>query len=228
MRTLIATLSLLLTLNLIAQNDCSTYYPFEEGSVTEYESYNPKGKVEARMKYTVSNVRKNGGKTVATMRTDLYDKKNELMMTNEFEMACDGSSFTMDFKSLMNNPGMEQFQSMETKVTGTNLEIPNTLAPGQSLKDASVQIDVDMGGISMNIFSEITDRKVESRETVTTPAGTFECMVITQSSEVKMMVGKVKTMEKTWLAKGVGMVKTESYNSKGKLQGSTVLVARSN
>lgn len=225
MKTWMVTLGLIWSVGLFAQGDCSKYYTFNEGVTTEYESYNKKGKVTARMKYTVTEVSKSGGTTTATINTDLYDQKDELLMSNTFDMACDGSSVSIDFKSLMNNPGMEQFQNAEATVTGTNLEIPNSLSPGQTLDDASVNVAVDMGGMNMNISTEITERKVEATETITTPAGTFDCVVISQSSQAKMMVGKVKTIEKTWLAEGVGMVKSESYNAKGKLQGSMVLTA---
>jgi hypothetical protein len=225
MKTWIFALGLMCSVVLYGQNDCSKYYPFNEGTTTEYESYDKKGKTVAKMKYTVSEVSKSGGATTATINTEFYDKKDELVMTNAFDMNCDGSSVTIDFKSLMNNPGMQQFQNAEATVTGTNLEIPNNLTPGQTLNDANVNIAVDMGGMNMNITTEITDRKVEKTETVTTPAGTFECVVISQSSQAKMMVGKVKTVEKTWLAAGVGMIKTENYNAKGKLQGSMVLTS---
>lgn len=224
MKSWIFGLSLMLSLGLFGQN-CSTYYPFEEGTVTEYESLNAKGKVQGKMKYTVSGVSKSGGTTTATVTTDLYDKKGELVMNNEFEMLCTGSSVSIDFKSLMNNPGMEQFQNAEAKVTGNNLDIPNALVPGQVLPDANVEIAVDMGGMNMNISTQITDRKVEATETITTPAGTFDCVIVSQSSQTKMMVANVEAVEKTWLAKGVGMVKTESYNAKGKLMGTTLLTS---
>jgi hypothetical protein len=225
MKTWITTVMLLFALTIFGQGDCSKYYPFGEGTVSEFESYDRKGKLEAKMKYTVNNVSHTGGATTATVNSELFDKKGQVIMTNEFDMRCDGSTVTMDFKSLMNSARMQQFQNGEATITGTNVEIPNTLTPEQTLADASVNITMDMGGMKMNMETRITDRKVIGMETITTPAGTFKCVAITQTSQVKMMVANQKGIQKTWLAEGVGMVKNEYYNANGKLQGTTVLMA---
>jgi len=75
----------------------------------------------------------------------------------------------------------------------------------------------------MNITIAITNRKVEAVENVTTPAGTFECYKISYDIDTKMMFTvKVKGVE--WYAKNVGLVKSESYSTDGKLMGSNLLV----
>ena len=74
----------------------------------------------------------------------------------------------------------------------------------------------------MNMSVSITNRKVEAVENITTPAGTFECYKITYDVATKMMIN-VKMKATEWYAKNVGMVKSESYTSDGKLAGSTLL-----
>ena len=54
-------------------------------------------------------------------------------------------------------------------------------------------------------------------------AGTFDCYVIYSETKTKMMMANKTFPSRTWLAKGVGMVKQESYNKNGKLMGSMVL-----
>jgi hypothetical protein len=184
-----------------------------------------KGKMEGTLKYSVSDVTHSEGTTTATINSELFDKKGNSVMSSAFDMSCNGSTVTMDFKSLMNADMMKQFRNSEIEVTGTNVELPNMLSAGQTLPDASMNIVVNMGGINMNMTTDITDRKVVGTETITTPAGTFDCVVVTQSSSGKMMMAKFNSTQKTWLAEGVGMVKTESYNGKGKLQSTTVLTA---
>lgn len=226
MKTAIITTTIaLFSIAVMAQSNCSKYYPFGEGHVSEYEMLNKKGKTEGTMKYTVSNVNNSGGSTTATINSELFDKKGKSVMSSAFDMSCNGSTVTMDFKSLMNADMMKQFENSEVNITGTNVELPNTLSAGQTLPDADMNIVVNMGGMNLNMTTDITDRKVVGTETITTPAGTFDCVVISQSSSGKMMMAKFNSTQKTWLAEGVGMVKTEDYNAKGKLQSNTVLTS---
>ncbi len=75
----------------------------------------------------------------------------------------------------------------------------------------------------MNMNVIIENRKVEAKETITTPAGTFECYKISSeiSSKVAFVNQKFKSVD--WFAKGVGMVRTETYDKKGKLESYALL-----
>jgi len=228
MKSLITTLIMLLAMTVIGQVNCSKYYPFGEGTISEYEMLNKKNKPEGTFKYTVNKVSNSVGITTATINSELFDKKGNAVMSSEFDMSCDGNAVSMDFKSMMNAGMIKQFQNSEVEMTGTNMDVPNNLSPGQNLPDAGIKVTVNMSGITMNMTTDITDRKVANTETITTPAGMFDCVVITQSSSGKMMMARFNSTQKTWLAEGVGMVKTEDYNKNGKLQSTTVLTSFSN
>lgn len=121
---------------------------------------------------------------------------------------------------------MKQFKDMDTEVTGTNLVLPNNLSVGQTLPDASIDIKISMSGINMDVATKIINRKVIGRESITTPAGTFDCYVITSTTELAMTMGMNQSSNaKEWIAEGVGMVKHEDYNKKGKLTNSSLLTA---
>ena len=74
----------------------------------------------------------------------------------------------------------------------------------------------------LSVFS-ITNRKVEAIETITTAAGTFDCVKISYDVESKMMF-TIKAKGAEWYALETGLVKSESYDAKGKLTGSQELV----
>ena len=81
-----------------------------------------------------------------------------------------------------------------------------------------------MGDVNM----EITNRKVEQQETLSLPAGSFDCYKITYATtiKVKMMgIGFPIHMQVTeWFAPKLGrMVKSETYTKNGKLAGTTQL-----
>jgi hypothetical protein len=85
-------------------------------------------------------------------------------------------------------------------------------------------MNIKLAPINMKMSVNTTNRQVEGRETVTTPAGTYDCVVISWDHESKMGI-KVSGSAKQWLAEGVGMVKQENYNKKGKLAGYMELTA---
>ena len=116
---------------------------------------------------------------------------------------------------------------MEMEITGTDIEIPNNLSVGQELADAHVMIKIDMGGMSMKVNVDQENRKVEKQETITTPAGTYDCLVVYSETKSKMMMAKQTFPTRVWLAEGIGMVKQETYNKSGKMTDSMLLTAHS-
>ena len=100
------------------------------------------------------------------------------------------------------------------------MRIPNQLAVGYQLPLG--EMIVDLGGF--RVKSTVTENEVVDREEITTPAGTFKCYVIKQTSEGRVMGIKSATTLKMWYARGIGMVKRESY-SKGELLSSSVLTS---
>jgi hypothetical protein len=155
-----------------------------------------------------------------TMSTS--DKKGNGIGDISYDISCDGSGISIDFKSLGNMAMLKQFESMETKITGTNTTLPNSLSVGQELPDSNMNMEISMSGISMKVNTLIKDRKVIGKEKVTTPAGTYNCLILEQTTIADVMGKKISTTSKSWFAEGVGMVKQESYN-KGKLQNKSIL-----
>lgn len=100
------------------------------------------------------------------------------------------------------------------------LSIPNKLSVGYKLPLGIMY--VDLGGF--RVKATITENEVVDREEITTPAGTFKCYVIKQTSEGRVMGIKSETTTKTWYARGVGYVKMETY-SKGKLFSTSLLTS---
>jgi len=218
------TLTAFFALNLsFGQTSCSQYYPMVEGATFEYTSYDKKGGEEGRINYKVTNVTGSGDNISATMVMDIADKKGNTY-SSEYNITCDGDVVKVDFKSLMNEQMLSQFGEMEMDITGTDIEWPNNLSVGQSLPDGNLNVKMKMSGaINMNMNVETINRKVEKKESVTTPAGTFDCYVVYSETKTKMMVGNQVSPSRVWLAEGVGMVKQESYNKSGKLMASSLL-----
>lgn len=208
-----------------AQSNCSKYYPMVEGAAMTYTSFDRKGKEDSTVEYKVVEVQDSAGETKATMNMELKAKKGGVF-TSEYKLTCRDGKVIIDFKTLMNQQMLGQFGGAEMDITGHDIELPNNLSVGQELADANVKVSGSMGGaFNVNMTVEQINRKVEKKEKISTPAGSFDCYVIYSDTKTKMMMGTQTFSARMWLAEDVGIVKQESYNQKGKLMGSMQLSA---
>ncbi|WP_053991127.1 hypothetical protein [Mangrovimonas sp. TPBH4] len=215
-----------LTIN--AQNNCSQYYPFKEGVAFELTKYDKHNKVETVTKTTVKSVQNNSNETIATLHTQIVDDKGKETVSTDYDMICDGNQVEIDMKELLRHTLASSTEhsssNVETNITGTNSIMPNNLKTGQNLPDSIVEMEFKTESLNMTFSIKTENRKVLGTETITTPAGTFNCIVIEYETTAKVMITK-HTKSKLWLAEGVGLVKEEEYNKNGKLLSSQVLTA---
>jgi hypothetical protein len=115
---------------------------------------------------------------------------------------------------------MQSFQDMDIEVDASKYELPDLSSKtGSTLADGSLKITMaSTSSIGISMTLQITDRKVEERENITTPAGSFDCVVLSQKISTKMMI-KIQGASKEWYAENIGLIRSESYNKKGKLTG---------
>ncbi|MEQ8418540.1 MAG: hypothetical protein RIB64_00945 [Arenibacter algicola] len=219
MRTLILIYSLFLVSSTALSQNCSKYYPMEEGTSFQYTMTNKKGKTEGITDYSITNVENTGGVTTASMNMKFTDEKGKEIFVSDYKLSCTGDVVKIDYNSLVPAQMMKQYTDMgvEMEISGTDIELPNDLSVGQGLDDANVAMSIKMPGMNMNIKVDQLNRIVEKKESVNTPAGTYECYVITQDNVSETMGVKQTMQSKLWLAEGVGMVKQETYNKKGDL-----------
>jgi hypothetical protein len=205
--------------------DCSAFYPFREGAKMEYTNYDKKGKVESTTQNTVKVIKETASGLVAEVSTLIQDKKEKEVYSGTLEVRCEDGKLTFDLNSMIDPAIYESLSSMEIQLEGDALQMPNSLSVGQELPDASMKITAGTGGMTiMTTNIKIVNRKVEGKETITTSAGTFECYKLSQTTEVKMMISRsFDSVE--YFAEGVGMVRTENYDKKGKLESYTELTA---
>ena len=208
---------------LYAQSNCSMFYPFKDGLKMEYTYYDKKDNLESRTESTVKAVKALPNGVEATIANTVFDKKGKEQFSGEYLVRCEDGVIKMDASAML-NPAMQQsFSNMEITIEGEGLAIPQKLETGQELPDASTNIKAGSGGINIiNMTVNITGRKVIGQETITTPAGTYNCYKLTQTTDVKMMLGKSFTSIE-YYAEKVGLVRSETYDKKGDLEGYMVL-----
>lgn len=120
------------------------------------------------------------------------------------------------------NAAIEEMKK-NIKITGEMRGIPRYPKVGD-LPDYEFQFKLSIVSMSANG----TDRKITRTEKLQTPAGTFDCFVMEETVTSKVLM--VKEVEKTisWYAYGIGLVKEETYDKKGKLTSTILLNHTSN
>lgn len=207
-------------------NAQETFFPTKEGMVLTYKSFDKKDKVSGMTKYTIEKVNINGSDIDFTYLCEVLDNKEKLVFKEEITVHQKGDVMYIDMGNFLNKAAFQQDGEMpaEVEVKGNNMEIPLNPSPGQTLPDASIEMAMKMGFVNMKMSADITNRKVEAIEDITVTGGTFKCYKF--SGDVNTVAMGIKVQAKTieWFAKGIGTVKTESYDKKGNLTGRTELV----
>ncbi len=220
--------SVLLAASLIAQDCGEGYFPVKSGAFIETKNYDAKGKLSGTNQQTILAVEQMAGGLSLKVKSEQFDNKDKPLSTQELGMRCENGVFYLDMKNFLDPNTMGGMKDMEMSVDGLDLEFPNVLQVGQTLKDGDIQVKFMSGGMSiMNMSVKIYNRKVEAIENITTPAGTFECYKLSYDMDVKSIM-KMTVKATQWVAKHVGAVKTESYDKNGKLVGYSILTAYRN
>ena len=216
----------LLSAKLTAQ-DCKFFFPTEKGTVLETVNYDKKGKVIGYISQKILDNKQEGDAQIVTFEQSSRDAKGENKTKSTFEVKCEDGKFYFgldDYFEDMNLNEYEENPEMEVVVDGDGLYFPGDLEAGEQLPDGSITVKVMTGGVPMITMTvTVSNRKVDADESVTTPAGTFECYKISQDVEMKAIM-RIRMKETQWIAEGVGIVKSETYDKKGKLMDSSELV----
>lgn len=207
-------------------NAQETFFPTKEGMVLTYKSFDKKDKLSGMMKYTIKKVNISGNNIDITYLCESLDNKEKLVFKEEITVHQKGDVLYVDMGNLLNKSAFQQNGEIpaEVEVKGNNMEIPLNPSPGQTLPDANIEMAMKMGFVNMKMSAAVTNRKVEAIEDISVSGGTFKCYKF--SGDVNTVALGIKVQAKTveWFAKGIGTVKTESYDKKGEMTGRTELV----
>lgn len=214
-----------------APAQCNEFYSLQNGSEWEYETYNGKGKLSGKNRQKVTSFTKTSNGFDATVHSVMTDEKEKELMNGDLQFKCENGTMYIDMRNFISEEQLKAFSNYEMKVESENLEVPSSLSVGESLKDGSVTVTASGAPFPMKMTMTITDRKVEGKESITTPAGTFDAYKISSKMKLQNQMGVTVNNEFSsveWIAPKVGVVKSESYNKNGKMNGYTVLSKRVN
>lgn len=99
--------------------------------------------------------------------------------------------------------------------------LPAKMHPGDTLPETHCTVTV----MGLKAYFHITDRRVLRKETITTPAGTFDCVVVREHKEEDAPFHHPDNWLDNYYAPGFGYVRHDKYDKNLRLQEIEVLVS---
>lgn len=228
-KMLLAIVALLVCHTMQAQYFCTT-----QGTELHYVNYDEAGQSLSNETVTVYNVVKNAsGESAQYLAKIVTNKTKNNTSYTLYNWNYDGNVTTCQ-EDLMYGPYIKsdsdpakydskarQAMAEELKLKGDNsFTIKKHASAGESIPDRTYSLIFNMLKNEINI----SGAAYMGEEKVSTTAGKFDCIKISYLKRTKIVL-KTETVRVTeWYAEGIGLVKSESYNTKGEPDGKTILV----
>ena len=226
-KVLFILLAVSLASNVYAQ-ECNAALFLKKGAMLTYTDYTKKGKLENTSVHETLSVTEEDGGLTAAIKTTLFDPKGKEQFSTQYAAGCKDGLFYMDMLRFfdMGKLADQDQKDVELLIDGDILSFPMNMQAGDILEDGTISIKINKGDFTLVTMTfHIFNRKILPNESITTSAGTFDCQVVTFDFESKFGILKVRGSGKEWYKEDKAVVKSESYNKKGKLLGYHELTA---
>lgn len=215
---------LVLASTAMAQDCASSFFLVKEGMKIEMTSYSKKGKPTGKSVTTLVSAKQKGTLVEYTLRSETTGSKGETS-TMDYTATCDGNKISVNMKGFMPPEMLASANGGEVTMEGNEITFPNTMTAGEKLNDGTITMTMTIGTMNMKTIMNILNRTVIGQETITTPAGSFDCYKIEYLVETTMMGIKNSGKVRQWISKGIGTIRSENYSVKDDLLGYTEVTA---
>ena len=198
----------------------------KEGARLEYTDFNKKGKKNSVNSHETISLTNDGNKVDVTIKLTIEDDKQDDPFSMDYNASCENGVFSIDMVRFFNTTSLSQYNggNMSVEIDGNILSFPSEMKEDTVLNDGNITVKIGNGNMTLvTMTMNITNRKVHANESITTSAGTFDCHKVTYDFDTKFGFIKTKGSGAEWYDKDKVLVKSESYNKKGKLMGYTEL-----
>lgn len=180
-----------------------------QGAKLRYMNTDRNGKEVTQSEIEVTKVEKSGESYSITQVTTIYFNGKKFMKPVEIKATVRDGDVLMDMGG-----------NLSGSVAGAGYALPKRLAVGLELPTGEAKVKA----ANIDMTQNTTFHKVVAREEVTVPAGTYDCYVVERQYTAEMAGMTVKSTIKTWYARGVGTVKSETYGEDGTLSSGSHLL----
>ncbi|WP_346710440.1 TapB family protein [Phocaeicola salanitronis] len=210
------------------------YFCTTEGTELHYVSYDEAGQSVSNETAVVGYAGRNGENVSASYINKIVTNKQKGDTSyTRFDWNYDGNQ-TVCVEDLMFGPYIDSdsdpakydtaartAMQEELKFKGNNaLVLKRQAKAGESMPDRSYSLIANM------LKNEITisGATYMGEERISTTAGKFDCLKISYLKRTKVLLKSTTHRINEWYAEGIGLVKSESFDMKGKPAGKTLLV----
>jgi len=210
----------------VSAQNCEAYIPTKEGQMLMFRTMNKKGKVQTYYSQELlSKKDKDGGTAYEIIQTTYNTNKNkDVLKKDTLEFFCKNNTFYIDMHSFLNEDQLKSYDESQITMDFKNIAYPTNLKPGMTLEDGYIEATIN-AGFPIVFRTDITNRKAETYETVTTLAGTFKTIKITEDVTSKIGFMTIKMHSINWVKMNIGNIKSESYDKNNKLISTTELIS---
>lgn len=186
------------------------FYPTKEGIVMTYASMSAKGKADSYTRTEITSLDWKDDRNYSVMTaTTILDADKKPLGTEPMTAGA-----TVENGIVKYDPETMAGKMMEgMEVSGDDFYMPDNIEVGDVLPDYVINVSI----AGMNTTSENKDVKVTGRETLNVSGNPIDCYIVESTVAVTALGFKSEMVQKVWYGRGIGQVKTESYNKKGKL-----------
>lgn len=210
------------------------YFCTTEGTELHYVNYDEAGQSVSNETAVVGYAGRNGENVSASYINKIVTNKQKGNTSyTRFDWNYDGKQ-TVCVEDLMFGPYINSdsdpakydtaartAMQEELKFKGNNaLVLKRQAKAGESMPDRSYSLIANM------LKNEITisGATYMGEERISTTAGKFDCLKISYLKRTKVLLKSTTHRINEWYAEGIGLVKSESFDMKGKPAGKTLLV----
>lgn len=208
-------LALLLATGAAAQP--KTYFCTKKGTTLRYERFNPDSTKHWWTNTSrIEDVQKQPDgsyNVVATARIKSHKVKAPVKdKVSSTAVVYPDGTVEINISDAVSIAAKQHLSILDFKPEGGVSSMKSTIKPGDKLEE--IHGGVDWAGIKYSL--DYTDRTVVRRETITVPAGTFDCVVIKEHKVEKAPLFKRDRITLTWYSFDVGLVRHDTFLPDGR------------
>lgn len=225
----------------LAQNlpaiDCAHPFGLYDNMEMVYQLQDARGKATGTIRNRVVSLgsEQNKKQTITTntvlLKSGLYDTKNKLLRLQDLTFRCRQDTSFTDGAAELNPETLRSFRDRRFAYAPVPLAWPNQPTVGSELPGGGITVQVSSTAVDIaQVYTTVRKRRVTGTESVTTPAGTFQCYKVEAERESAtaaradmVMRNVVRVVD--YYSPAVGLVKSEVYDKKGKLEQVRLLAA---
>lgn len=228
LRNLFLTATLLTATGVMAQQDCTFFFPNQQGEQVTRNCYDANGKLTNILIYEVDQTYQYPSGIEVIANYTFANATGKPLTSGHMVARCNDGNFSMTMSDAATFPVALNMMTADVFMMGDLMNYPNVFS------DPSDPIDEDefddgtlriyqKGNKNNRAEISVFDREFVSNESVDTPAGTFYCTKVKYEMNIWTPKGTIKGYGYEWYTPNIGIVRTEQYNDKKELQSYSVL-----